>query len=345
MQGIKEKLGDAISKDKLDMWVSTLSELRITTAFAELGFQVQLIPDRPLCGEWFETPSPPDLSLTDGNFKALVEVTRWAPDGTGAHIYKLLTPILEENDLTLRFSLSPDLSTLVVGHKERSDREEAVETFAQAVFDFIKNLDRNTLPVCETIHGVDLEIECAEAGLGRIKSWNTDASTVPEDGDSGYKRQLFDRLVKKAAKPCKWSPVQQKLPYFIAIEIEQNVGQNTVLPRVLYGGKTLDIFMKPNERQSPAVDYSPIVEERLKTSEWREFLLMLGYDSTQRCYIDRLGFLASDQNATRVCGIIVLHGGSLAYYPNPFVDTTLLRSDYDQLLKVPFAASISAKTF
>jgi hypothetical protein len=330
IQGIKEKLRDAGSESKL---VSTLSELRIAAAFAELGFQVQLIPDQPK--EW--PKSPPDMALTDSSFKALIEVTRWAPDNTGELIYKLLAPIFEENDLILRFSLPAELSSLVVDGRQRCRREADVKNFAQAVINFVKSLDKTTLPLRETIHGVDLKIERAEPGWGRIGSWNTDWCFVPEDN---YKDQLIERLAEKAAKPLRWPLAQQQHPYFIAFEIEQAVGQNDILPWILYGEKTYVEFMNPSERRAAATVYPSIVEDWLHTS-WRDLLLMLGYDSTRRSYIDRNGFLLNDPNASRVCGVIILHSDSLAYYPNPFAKTTLLRSDYDQLLKVPIATVIT----
>lgn len=329
IQGIKEKLGDASSESKL---VSTLSELRIAAVFAELGFQVQLIPDTSR--EW---KSPPDLMLTNGSFRALVEITRWAPDNTSELIYKLIAPTLEASNLVLRFSLSTQLSNLVVSYQQRECREKALETFAQELINLIDNLDQTTLPLCGTIYGVDIKVERAKEGWGRIGSWNTTSCFVSEDA---YEKQLIAQLARKIEKPLKWFPVQQKEPYFIAIEVEQEVGQNMLLPQIFYGGRTFVKFMKRDQRRSAAVVYPQIVEERLKTS-WRDLLLTLGYDSTRRRYISRPGFLPSNPNSLRVCGIIVLNRGSLSYYPNPFADITLLRSDYDQLLRIPPSAAIT----
>ncbi|GAB4213012.1 MAG: hypothetical protein OHK0012_08330 [Synechococcales cyanobacterium] len=329
IQGLQEKLGDARDMDKL---YSTLSELRVVSVFAKLGFNVDLIRDK--CPN-FPRRSP-DLQISNRDFKALIEVTKWHPDETCEILNKLLAPIVTEKNLVVDLELPSYHSSLTVGGRERKCREIYLSRISKEVISYINNIDQYSLPLCLNILNCRVEIKYDEQESGLILISTADFSRIPVED---YEQQLIKKLKDRSNKPISWSATQRQLPYFIAIEIEQEPGQNGIMVPTLYGKRNHITYMEPNERGLPRVIYPSIVEERLKTS-WRELLLTLGYDSTRWVYINSTSFFLNDENASRVCGVIVLWNRSLEYYPNPFVDVTLLRSDYDQLLRIPISPQL-----
>ncbi|MGB2925023.1 MAG: hypothetical protein WBB82_06965 [Limnothrix sp.] len=321
IKGIKEKLNNVASEGKLS---STLAELRIAEKLADRGFQIQLISDED--PRW--SKSPPDLTLIHSDFEAFVQITRWESGETHAtNLFHQKTELIaKEYNVVLKFHCLPSkFSSLAVGHQERTEKENLVEKHKEKLSKLIQNIDRRMLPQSISIDGIDCRIENAEQGKGRVEIERTDFSRVPEED---FEKQILDRINKKANNPGEWSPSQQKVPYFIALDIEQEIGQYDILSRVLYGASTYDDFKYPS-----------IVNELFNNISWREFLLKLGYDegrynSNSYIHPNNIGcFLES----SKVCGMITLHRDSLAYFPNPFVATNLLRSDYHQLLKIPIA--------
>ncbi|WP_438006236.1 hypothetical protein WME89_47790 [Sorangium sp. So ce321] len=331
--GLRRKLADARSEEKI---VSALSEVRVAVAFAQRGHSVELLPDdaRP---EW--PTSPPDLVLYHRDYRAYVEVFRWSPDDTGSQLHERLAPVLEERDLVLRMSLPEGLSSLVVRHDERTERERLIEAIADEIIALVQELDPSNLPFQTTIRGAQIDLMRSEPGRGRLGSWNTAATFIPNES---YDNQLVARLVKKAAKPSCWPETKQHHPYFVAVDAQQTLGQYDAFARVLYGPSTFNPWMGPDERRSPAVRYPEIVEERLKTP-WRDLLLSLGYDATKRHYIREPGFFAREPPPSDLCGVITLHQDVLEFFPNPFADARKLRHDYHQELGIGLATAIEKR--
>lgn len=331
IEGIQNKLKSSRSDDKL---LATLSELRIAVALAEAGHSIKLIPDSD---DRVWMISPPDITLSYQGFDAIIEVTRWAPDDSSTYLDEFLTPIAEDKNLILEYYLSSELSELVVTYDDREYRYQELRKVTDCIKEFIESLNPMTLPIERTIKGVKIALKSSRPGQGYVGNPLTIFSIVP---DNKYASQLFDRMKKKAGKPKKWPSVKQKLPYFIAVEIEQAIGQHNSISRILYGGTNYISYMNPDDRREPAVKYPEIVVQRLDTDSWREFLLRLGYDSTRQSYIKDVGFFLKEQDASKVCGIITLHSGILEFYPNPFARPEFSRPDYHKLLHLPIADAI-----
>lgn len=331
IEGIQNKLRDARSEEKL---LSTLSELRTAVALAEEGHSIRLIPDKNT-KRW---NSPPDLELIARGFDALIEVTRWAPDDSSAYLDEFLTPIVEDYNLVLKYYLPSELSKLVVTWEDRNHRTLRLIEVANCIKGYIESVNLATLPLETIIHGVRITLETSERGQGYVVNPFTAFNIVPEEK---YGLQLFHRLQEKASKPIKWPPTMQRKPYFMSLEVEQAIGQHSIISRILYGSTNFISYMKSEDRRDSSVKYPEIVEQRLNSTYWRELLLTLGFDSTRRSYINDVGFFLKDPNASRVCGVITLHRGDLEFYPNPFADPQFLRPDFHHLLSMPIASAIA----
>ncbi|WP_437305697.1 hypothetical protein [Sorangium sp. So ce388] len=208
-----------------------------------------------------------------------------------------------------------------------------------AIGDFIREIDPSSLPIQTTIRGALIDLAHSEPGCGRLGSWNTASTFIPNES---YDNQLLARLVKKASKPSCWPEAKQHHPYFVAVDVQQTLGQYDAFARVLYGPSTFNCSMEPGERRSPAVRYPEIVEERLKTP-WRDLLLSLGYDASERHYISKPGFFAREPAPADLCGLITLHLDTLELFPNPFANVRILRDDYHRELGIGLATAIEKR--
>jgi hypothetical protein len=319
---IQEKFAEVSEWNK---FLSLGSELFFAYEFVKLGFDVSLIPDNS--SEWKNSNgkdcSSPDIRIQKNGKEFLIEVARISDDETTSDIAQKINPIIRKNIFRVRIQYCEDFCVPVVFYTERNEREELIEKFVDQFRETIKTVDHNSLPQTKDIHGCQVEFSEAYKQEGYYAGCRTSAIIIP---DEKFQDSVKNTLEKKAKKRQQWNDSQQKLPYLIALDIQQNLYFDDKLVSLLFGGTWHSLcsqFEHPNE---------PEIVTYAKENGWKVFLENVGFNSQPNSYIREPGMLIEDNIFENVTGIIANIKNILQVVPNPFAEKQINCLELEEII-------------
>ena len=299
-------------------FLSLGSELFFAYEFVKLGFCVSLILDNSI--EWKTNgnniPSP-DFTIKKCGKEYLVEVARIKGDGTISEISNKIKPIIEQYPFCISIHYSEKFSSPAVSYDQRKDREKLVKDFVRQFERIIPQINNSSLPKNEYI--LDCEIKfaasCSQSGSQKL---TTSGGT---DLHKKINSEIKNQLEKKAEKRKKWNNSQRKLPYLVALDVNQYWFSEDRLVPFLFG-KKFDYGCKTQYSELPIVTQA-------KHNGWMEFLENVGFKANSISYIPKPGDIPDLPPGILICnktiqknltGIIIKSTQSLQFVSNPFAD-------------------------
>ena len=309
-------------------FIAFSSELVFANEFSKQGFSVELILPSEQCWNK-ERRQPPDLSVLKDEQKFLIEVTRISGDETTFEVAARISPLIRQSSFRVEIQYSKDLSFPVIEYKERTDREnlieEFVEEFVKEFEKIITKLDSTTsLPKSYNIRGCQVTFTKPLAGKrGYYAGCLTDAVILPEEKLYPY---IASRIEKKAKKRESWNESQKKIPYLIALDIQQDFIFPERLISLLFGERCHFTGSQPPYSE-------PSIVSDAKARGWKEFLEKVGFSQQTQTQVTEPGLLISNKDTCKnLTGVIAKIRGELHYLPNPFAEEPINSLDVHALI-------------
>lgn len=327
---IQEKFAEANTWSK---FLSLGSELFFAYEFVRLGFDVSLILDNSK--EWKKSngqdcPSP-DIKMQKDGKEFLVEVARLSDDETTSNIAQKINPIIRNNIFRVMIQYCEEFCIPVVSYKKRKKREELIEKFVDQFREAIKTVDHNSLPQTKTI--LDCQVEFSEAY--KQEGYYAGCRTGCSDPSEEIQPQIQSEIKRKAKKRQEWDDSQKKLPYLVALDIQQNWFDESKLIPLLFGNQCYRLpqfYGKPGDPNFPPYSEPKIVADA-KKSGWKNFLVNVGFDPQSNSYIRELGILTENDTLLRnITGVIARIQSRLQIVPNPFAEQQINCLDLEKVI-------------
>jgi hypothetical protein len=330
--GIQDKFADATNWHKL---ICLASELSFAKKFFSLGFTVSLIPDSSF--EWRDnnqqTPSP-DLCVTNNSQQMLIEVARISGDETIAEIQDILGNIVRQTCFRISIQYSKEFSIPVISYEDREKRKKIIDYFAEEFKKILSTVDPKILPQSREILGCKVKFEKSPLKQGYFSGSLTAALISPHEKIKPHIKYILETKAKKREK---FPEQKRKLPYLVALDIQQGFfWSDEHLVPLLFGGRHyLGSLGKPGDPGVPSFP-DPLVVREAKECGWREFLESVGFDEGSDSPINPNllpGILLTNTTiATNLTGIIVINGENLQVVPNPFAEKPINCPDLHNLI-------------
>lgn len=317
LSNIQKKLAETVNWQK---FLSFGSELFFGNEFLSQDFSINFIPD--YSKDW--SGKKPDFSALKGGQNFLTEVARVSDDETVDEIAARIKPIIIKSPFRVEIEYSEDFSIPVIESKQRGKRQELIEKFVDEFKKTITTLDPTSIPQSCNVLGCQVTFTKPLRGKrGYYAGCVTGAVLLLEEK---LKQHIKGIIKDKAEKRVKWTESQRKIPYLIALDIQQTFISIENLVSLLFGGRCYFDRLQPQYSE-------PSIVSIAKANGWQEFLELVGFSQQTQAPVTQPGLLITDETTFKnVTSIIVKLGGELHYLPNPFAEEPINSLDIHALV-------------
>ncbi len=320
IENLKEKIKSEFSS--WNRFKSFSSELLFANKFKENGFSVKLILDN----DWTKNKigvKAPDFMIENSNLNCLVEVVRINQDYIPGIILDNIEPLCQNFPFIVTLRFTKTLAHPKLDNQSRTSKEnianQCIEKIREVLYkaDYSSIIDSETIEIA--IEGKHLcSVELRKASKGYLSGYYTDAFILC---DEELIKQFEKEICHKSKKRDTWNSEYKRLPFIIAVDIQEPNIHYWDLRNFLYGGcsKNGKLLSEADKTELGLIDTA-------KQSVWSKFLEGLGFNASTDSPVTKPGYLIREHSLMKnITGILVhfRRNNEYYYYPNPFAEKNI----------------------